>query len=578
MPSQHIMKRNFTHAAGFLRWILWLLLLAAPLAAQTILHPRQDQENVALTGKDLIGEDIPGVLFEMTVREGTPNGKIRFHRDQAATPVLSMDGLKPSTTYFGFIRIHGRSSVSTVRFYTGPRPTFGAHHPPHYNMIPGEPVEVTAEVWGAVDSVAWIDSLGRTLSTGATLNLPSNPGVAGIYTFVAKGPGSTISIPVWVRWMAVPVITGLPDSLVIPLGESRTLTAVVNALDPSLAWRLVPAGEDSDDEGGVDTSGAPVRSTTTVLTLGPEFLPGKWVAEFTASNEAGEAVVTVPVEFGTAPVDANRMKLVQEEMGSDFELISEWFSTPPTHTQWTLPDGTVLPWVEGTSLSLQNARAMHAGIWTVHAINVFGTSVGHIHVHVVPRPDICVDLPAKRTVAQGTDFGLFMLPCTVGDPTLRIQWFHNGIEIPGENGTMLIRTNFTAALAGVYSFRITTPLNAADSTPCLVTLQPTVPPAPLRLTIESIESGIRLSWPAAYELRDETGFHALQWSADMVEWNSYYAEDVEAVLVGGKWTVELPTFDEDPEWGFFGEVFRIVPWTEDMEDDEDFSEEELDGE
>jgi hypothetical protein len=578
MPSQHIMKRNFTHAAGFLRWILWLLLLAAPLAAQTILHPRQDQENVALTGKDLIGEDIPGVLFEMTVREGTPNGKIRFHRDQAATPVLSMDGLKPSTTYFGFIRIHGRSSVSTVRFYTGPRPTFGAHHPPHYNMIPGEPVEVTAEVWGAVDSVAWIDSLGRTLSTGATLNLPSNPGVAGIYTFVAKGPGSTISIPVWVRWMAVPVITGLPDSLVIPLGESRTLTAVVNALDPSLAWRLVPAGEDSDDEGGVDTSGAPVRSTTTVLTLGPEFLPGKWVAEFTASNEAGEAVVTVPVEFGTAPVDANRMKLVQEEMGSDFELISEWFSTPPTHTQWTLPDGTVLPWVEGTSLSLQNARAMHAGIWTVHAVNVFGTSVGHIHVHVVPRPDICVDLPAKRTVAQGTDFGLFMLPCTVGDPTMRIQWFHNGIELPGENGTMLIRTNFTAALAGVYSFRITTPLNAADSTPCLVTLQPTVPPAPLRLTIESIESGIRLSWPAAYELRDETGFHALQWSADMVEWNSYYAEDVEAVLVGGKWTVELPTFDEDPEWGFFGEVFRIVPWTEDMEDDEDFSEEELDGE
>jgi hypothetical protein len=602
MPSRHIMKRNSTHAAGFLGWILWLLLLAAPLAAQTILHPRQDQENVALTGKDLIGEDIPGVLFEMKVRQGSPEGKVVFERSQAATPVLSMDGLKPQTTYFGFIRIHGRSSVSMVRFFTGPRPTFGAYHPPHYNLIPGEPVEVTAEVWGAVDSVAWIDSLGRTLSTEETLNLPSMPSVAGIYTFVAKGPRRTITIPVWVRWMAVPVITGLPDSLVIPLGESRTLTAVVDALEPSLAWRLVPAGDDSDgsdepdeedsdedfddgtdgemDDGeGVDTSGAPLRSTTNVLTLGPEFLPGKWVAEFTASNEAGDAVVRVPVEFGTAPVDANRMKLVQEEMGSDFELISEWFSTPPTHTQWTLPDGTVLPWVEGTSLSLQNARAMHAGIWTVRAINVFGTSVGHIHVHVVPRPDICVDLPAKRTVAQGTDFGLFMLPCTVGDPTLRIQWFHNGVEIPGENGTMLIRTNFTAAHAGIYSFRITTPLNAADSTPCLVTLQPTVPPAPLRLTIESIESGIRLSWPAAYELRNETGFHALQWSADLVEWNSYYAEDVEAVLVDGKWTVELPTFDEDPEWGFFGEVFRIVPWTEDMEDDEDFDdEEELDGE
>ena len=593
MPSPHIMKRNSTHAAGFLRWILLLLCIAAPLAAQTILHPRQDQENVPLTGKDLIGEDIPGVLFEMKVREGSPDGKVVFERSRAATPILSMDGLKPNTTYYGFIRIHGRSTVRMVRFHTGLRPTFGAFHPPHYNMIPGQPVEVTADVWGAVDSVAWIDSLGRTLSTTETLNLASTPSVAGIYTFVAKGPRRTITIPVWVRWMAVPVITGLPGALVVPLGESRTLTAHVDALEPELAWRLVPAKEDSDDEnsedediddgfedeGTIDTSGAPVRSTSNVLTLGPEFLPGKWVAEFTASNEAGEAVVKVPVEFGTAPVDANRLKLVRVEVGSDVELISEWFSTPPTHTQWTLPDGTVLPWIEGTSLLVQNARAMHAGIWKVSAINVFGTSVGHIHVHVVPRPDICVDLPAKKPVAQGTDFGLFMLPCTVGDPTLRIQWFHNGVEIPGENGTMLIRTNFTAAIAGVYSFRITTPLNAADSTPCVVTLQPTVPPAPLQLEIEPIESGIRLSWPAAYELRDETGFHALQWSTDLVEWESYSVAELEPVLVDGKWTVELPTYDEDPELGIFGESFRIVPWTEDMEDDEDpDDEEELDGE
>jgi len=597
------MKKASTHAAGFLGWILLLLCMAAPLAAQTILYPAQDQEYVPRTGKDLLGRDIHGVLFEMKVREGSPDGRVVFERSQAATPILSMDGLKPNTTYYGFIRIHGRGSASMVRFHTGARPTFGAFHPPHYNMIPGEPVEVTAEVWGAVDSVAWIDSLGRTLSTEETLVLPSDPGVAGIYTFVAKGPGSTVTIPVWVRWMAVPVITGLPESLAIPLGESRTLTAVVDALDPSLAWRLMPAGEESgwesgwesgeesggepgedwdddgfdegsDDEGGIDNGGVPVRSTTNVLTLGPELLPGKWIAELTAANEAGDVVVTVPVEFGSAPVDANRLKLVQEEMGSDFELISEWFSTPPTHTQWTLPDGTVLPWIEGTSLSLQNARTMHAGIWAVQAINAFGTSVGHIHVHVVPRPDICLDLPPKRTVAQGTDFGLFMLPCTVGDPSMRVQWFHNGAEIPGENGTMLIRTNFSAALAGVYSFKISTPLNEAHSTPCEVTLQPTVPPAPLRLKIELVESGIRLSWPSEYELRDAPGFHALQWSMDLVEWESYYAEDLEPVLIDGKWTVELPTFDEDPELGFSGEVFRIIPWTEDMEDDEDFDEEE----
>lgn len=606
MPAvPHIMKTNSTNASGFLGWVLWLLLLAAPLAAQTIVYPRQDQENVALTGKDLIGEDIPGVLFEMKVREGSPDGKVVFQRSQAANPVLSMDGLKANTAYFGFLRIHGRSSVAMVRFHTGPRPTFGASHPPHYNMIPGEPVEVTAEVWGAIDSMAWIDSLGRTLSNDETLILPSDPSVAGIYTFVVKGPRRTITIPVWVRWMAVPVIKGLPDSLVVPLGESRTLTAVVDALEPSLAWRLVPAGTESegpedpdeadpgdgfddgfddgsdgeiDDGFGIDTSDAPVRSTTNVLTLGPEFLPGKWVAELTASNEAGEAVVRVPVEFGTAPVDANRLKLVQVEMGSDFELISEWFSTPPTHTQWTLPDGTVLPWVEGTSLDVQNARSLHAGIWTVRAINAFGTSEGHIQVQVIPTPDICIDLPARLVVTNGGTLRLTVVPCITGDPALRIVWFHNDVELPGEVGTLLVRPSMTAATAGTYRAEVHSRFGEAVSSDCQVVVQQPAAAAPLRLTIESIESGIRLSWPAAYELRDETGFHALQWSMDLEEWESFYAEDLEPVLVGGNWMLELPTFDEDPEWGFFGEVFRIVPWTEDMEDDEDFDEEEPEGE
>ena len=550
------MKTTAPRITGFLGWILWLFLLAAPLAAQTILYPAQDQENVPITGKDLLGKDIKGVLFEMKVREGTPDGKVVFHRSQAATPILSMDGMKRNTTYYGFIRIHGRASVSMVRFYTGPRPPFGADHPPHYNMIPDQPVEVTASTWGTVDSVAWIDSLGRTLSTSNTLTLPSDPGVAGIYTFVAKGPGSTITIPVWVRWMAVPVITGLPESLVIPLGESRTLNAAVDALDASMAWRLVP-----DAEEGGDTSGAPIRSTTNVLTLGPEFLPGKWVAELTASNEAGDAVVTIPVEFGTAPVDANRLKLVQKEMGSDFELTSEWFSTPPTHTQWTLPDGTILPWMEGTELSIENARALHAGIWTVHAINAFGTSVGHIQLQIIPTTDICIDLPSRHFLTNGSTLALSVVPCITGDPALRIQWFHNDHELPGEIGTLLVRHQVTAAMAGTYRAEVRSMFSETSSSACEVVVHQPVAAAALRLDIEPIESGLRLSWPAAYELRDAPGFHVLVGSTDLIEWSAYSAEELEPVLVDGKWVVELPTLDENPESGFSGEIFRIVPWT-----------------
>jgi hypothetical protein len=129
-------------------------------------------------------------------------------------------------------------------------------------------------------------------------------------------------------------------------------------------------------------------------------------------------------------------------------------------------------------------------------------------------------------------------------------------------------------MAGTYRAEVYSMFDEAVSSDCEVVVQQPVAAVPLRLEIEPIESGIRLSWPAGYELRDSPGFHALQSSTDLVEWESYSVEELEPVLADGKWTVELPTFDEDPGLGSFGECFRIVPWTADMEDDG----EELDGE
>jgi hypothetical protein len=544
------MKMPSNPAAGFLGWILSLLCLMAPLGAQTILYPQPDQDRVPLKGKDLLGEDIPGVLFELTVREGSPTGRVAFHRTHAAHPNLSMDGLKPNTNYYGFIRIIGRNTSAMVRFFTGPRPEFSAYHPPVYNMIPGEPVEVTGSTSGAVDSVAWIDSLGRSRSTNNTLKLPTDPNVAGIYTFVVTGPGRVDKIPVWVRWMAAPVIRELPEFIPVPLGESRTLNAVVDGLDVSLAWRLFPADGSAED--------APVASTNAALPLGPEFLQGTWNAELTASNLAGSTTTTVQVEFGSAPMHANPMATTHAEVGEPFVLTSEWEGTQPTHTRWTRPDGVVLPWVEGTDLEIDEVQFAHNGTWSVQAVNPFGTTHSHLQLRVVPRPDICIDLPPKLTLPRGAVLALGVVPCVVGDPIMEFEWYHNDVKIPGAFGTLLVRSNLTEALTGTYRATVRTQFREVESTECVITLQPTVPTGPLRLKIEPVEVGIRLSWPEGYALGTASGFHQLESSADLTDWWTYDTENLQPILRSGRWHLDLPTLD--PESALTGEFFRIVPW------------------
>ena len=134
---------------------------------------------------------------------------------------FQLDGLKRHTTYAVSIRIHGRETIARVRFFTGPHPPFGADLPALVDMVPGMPVVITANTWGTIDHVAWIDSNGRTLSTTETLNLPSGPNVAGVYTFVVTGPGRADRIPISVREMTATV----PLRLNIQAGESGLMLA-----------------------------------------------------------------------------------------------------------------------------------------------------------------------------------------------------------------------------------------------------------------------------------------------------------------------------------------------------------------
>lgn len=370
-------KNPFLSAARRLSlWIVPALLLVSEVSAQRILYPKPDQARVPRSGKDLVGEDIPGVLFEMKVHESSPTGKVVASRTQAASPILSMDGLKADQVYYGSIRILGRQNRSTVRFYTGDLPDFSASVPPHVNMIEGEPVELTASTRGAVDSVRWEDSLGRVRSSNNTLSLPTDPNVAGIYTLVVNGPGRTDRLPVWFRWMAPPTITGLPERLAVNVGQPASLTGQVGGLDVSAEWVWTSLD---------DPERAPVVVPTSdgVLPIAPADSEGRWSAELVASNEAGTASHTVEVEFGAPPRLGGPPVPAEGRAGAELSIHPEWIGNLPERTLWTRPDGLELPWVEGGGLELPVLESVHDGVWTVRAENEFGATVAQVPVRVL---------------------------------------------------------------------------------------------------------------------------------------------------------------------------------------------------
>jgi type II secretion system protein L len=166
--------------------------------------------------------------------------------------------------------------------------------------------------------------------------------------------------------------------------------------------------------------------------------------------------------------------------------------------------------------------------------------------------------PAQLTLPKGSVLALFVIPCVVGDPAMEFEWFHNDVKIPGAVGTLLVRSNLTEALTGTYRAIVRTQFREAESTECVITLQPTAPLVPLRLKIEPVDSGIRLSWPEAYPLGTAPGFHQLESSADLADWWPLDTEYLQPVLQAGRWKLDLPTLDA--ESAMPGEFFRIVPW------------------
>ena len=91
----------------------------------------------------------------------------------------------------------------------------------------------------------------------------------------------------------------------------------------------------------------------------------------------------------------------------------------------------------------------------------------------------------------------------------------------------------------------------------------------LRMAIELLAEGIKLSWPKAFVLGEEPGLYQIESSYDLLEWYASFLEN-DPELQGEKWVVVIPiVFDieadelsEDP----LTEVFRLAPFQPEVQE------------
>ena len=148
----------------------------------------------------------------------------------------------------------------------------------------------------------------------------------------------------------------------------------------------------------------------------------------------------------------------------------------PLLYQWR-HDG--IPIAAGTNQGLLIGFALSedSGVYDVIVANPGGATVSRSVAVFVRVPPVLLIAPTNGVVRQTTPYSFSAL--VRGDAPLAYQWKFNGVELPGESGPTLSRTNAQVANEGTYELRVsnawgslTLPATLVVLTPTLVTLPP----------------------------------------------------------------------------------------------------------
>ena len=163
-------------------------------------------------------------------------------------------------------------------------------------------------------------------------------------------------------------------------------------------------------------------------------------------------VATLTVSNGVAPGGYAYIQYGQSPTlaGSSISLCSTIYGLPTPSRQWQF-NGTNLPFRDGVCLGLENAQTNQSGSYRLVASNSAGifTSAPISLVVTQAAPSGGIYLAYGSTNSFADDAVTFCSTIIAG-PTPRLQWQHNGLNLPGRNEPCLSLSEVTANEAGLY--------------------------------------------------------------------------------------------------------------------------------
>lgn len=154
--------------------------------------------------------------------------------------------------------------------------------------------------------------------------------------------------------------------------------------------------------------------------------------------------------------------------GSEVRFEVRVSGTPPFTFQWFKDDQALVNGVEST-LIVRQAQLADAGRYKVQVKNLYGTAESVEATLVIQAPPVIVRQPASQTIAVGADLNLAVE--IIGRSPLNLQWFKNGIPIPGATSTILQLPRVTEANTGVYKVIVQNSDGRAESSEARIVVE-----------------------------------------------------------------------------------------------------------
>ncbi len=375
----------------------------------------------------------------------------------------------------------GRPILVVLRWLTGSVALLGGYHaysgatqvtitqggvkvggPVGTNGVPFQEVQVSMfNGFGHPQSFTFADlppGLSGT-TDGRVIGLPSREGVYEVtvngLNFTGGEVKSTSTFPIYVFIPDPPEILTPPKPAAVVYGGSFTLTATVSGYGLSYQWY----------RNGFPMNTLSALSPSLTVTPAGDFDTGAYVLKVTNS---GGTVSTDPVQ-----VNVLRLPQILEDpqstgvvLGGAFTLKATTYPSNLSY-QW-FKEGVPIPAPQGTepTYSVTSASNSDLGSYTLKISNAVGSATSaSARVVLATAPQIYVS-PYAAVKEVGGYVTFYFLYSGGGS----IQWFKDGVPLPGTISNYLNLGPVTPADAGVYTATVTNNLGSASTVPTTLTV------------------------------------------------------------------------------------------------------------